>query len=87
MFVEETERSTRVLGAEHPETLTSMANLAMTYTKQGRWTEAKELQVLVMETCKTKLGPDHPDTLISIANLAYTCEGQGDINKSIPKSQ
>jgi hypothetical protein len=29
----------RVLGDEHPNTLTSMANLASTYRNQGRWKE------------------------------------------------
>jgi hypothetical protein len=33
----------RVFGQEHPDTLTSMANLALTYWKQGRWKEAEEL--------------------------------------------
>ena len=52
-----------VLGPEHPNTLTSMANLACTYGSQGRWTEAEKLDVQVMETSKTVLGPEHPDTL------------------------
>ena len=41
----------KVLGAEHPSTLTSMANLASTYWNQGRWKEVEELelQVQVME--------------------------------------
>ncbi|KAF2187933.1 hypothetical protein K469DRAFT_769813, partial [Zopfia rhizophila CBS 207.26] len=29
----------RVLGADHPSTLSSMANLASTYWNQGRWIE------------------------------------------------
>jgi hypothetical protein len=41
---------------------------------QGRWEEAEQLEVQVMETCKTKLGADHPDTLLSMANLAFTLE-------------
>jgi hypothetical protein len=49
--------------ADHPDTLTSMANLASTYRKQGRWSEAEKLEVQVMEARKTKLGADHPDTL------------------------
>ena len=60
------------LGADHPFTLTSMANLASTYRNQGRWDAAGELEVQVMETSKKKLGADHPDTLSSIANLALT---------------
>jgi hypothetical protein len=35
----------RILGEEHPATLTSMANLAATYWRQGQWNEAEELQV------------------------------------------
>jgi hypothetical protein len=33
----------RLLGAEHPRTLSSMANLAATYRQQGRWNEAEAL--------------------------------------------
>jgi len=33
----------------------SMFNLALTYRNQGRWKEAEELQVLVMETMKRVL--------------------------------
>ena len=33
----------RALGNEHPDTLTSMANLASTYRNQDRWHEAEEL--------------------------------------------
>jgi Tetratricopeptide repeat len=42
----------RVLGQEHPDTLSSIANLASTYWNQGRWKEAEELDVQVMETRK-----------------------------------
>ena len=42
----------RVLGREHPDMLTSMANLALTYGNQGRWKEAEELEVEVMEMRK-----------------------------------
>jgi Tetratricopeptide repeat len=41
-----------LLGAEHPDTLTSMANLASTYSDQGRWKEAEDLEVQVIETRK-----------------------------------
>src|SRR5277367_1700267 len=60
----------RILGAEHPDTLTNMGNLAGTYWHQGRWNEAEKLQVDVMELSKRLLGAEHPDTLRSIANLA-----------------
>ncbi|KAH7124365.1 hypothetical protein EDB81DRAFT_731294 [Dactylonectria macrodidyma] len=66
-----------VLGEEHPDTLSSMADLASTYRDQGRWKEAEELEVRVMETRKTMLGEEHPDTLTSMANLALTYWNQG----------
>ena len=62
----------RVLGEEHPSTLTSIGNLASTYWNQGRWEEAEELGVQVMEMSKRVLGEEHPDTLTSMANLAHT---------------
>ncbi len=67
----------RVLGEEHPSTLIIMANLASTYRNQGRWKEAEELEVGVMETTKRVLGKEHPDTLTIMANLAFTWKGQG----------
>jgi tetratricopeptide (TPR) repeat protein len=66
-----------VLGKEHPDTLTGIANLAATYANQGRWKEAEELEVQVIETRKAVLGEEHPDTLIGIANLASTYVNQG----------
>jgi hypothetical protein len=67
----------RVLGLEHPNTLTSMANLASAYIKQGRCTKAESLEVQVLETRKRVLGSEHPDTLASMANLASTYRKQG----------
>ncbi|KAG9232660.1 hypothetical protein BJ875DRAFT_514103 [Amylocarpus encephaloides] len=75
MLVMETRK--RVLGQEHPDTLTSIANLASTYRNQGRWNEAENLDILVMETRKRVLGQEHPDILTSIANLASTYLNQG----------
>jgi tetratricopeptide (TPR) repeat protein len=71
------ERKKVVLGEEHPSTLTSMANLASTYRNQGRWKEAKKLQVRLMKTTKRVLGQEHPSTLSSMANLASTYRNQG----------
>jgi tetratricopeptide (TPR) repeat protein len=76
-FMQVMENRKRVLGAEHLDTLTSMANLASTYRNQGRWKEAEELEVQVMETSKRVLGAEHPSTLTSMANLALTYRNQG----------
>ena len=73
----------KVLGPEHPDTLTSMANLASTYWDQSRWKEAEELQVQAMETSKKVLGDEHPDTLASMANLAHTYKAKGCKDKAV----
>ncbi|KAF2264951.1 kinesin light chain 3 [Lojkania enalia] len=65
------------LGANHPDTLSSMANLAATYRSQERWKKVEELFLQVIETRKTKLGSDHPDTLANMTDLASTYWVQG----------
>jgi hypothetical protein len=70
------EASKRVLGEGHPNTLSSMANLAATHWIQGRWKEAEELDVSIMEASKRVLGDEHPDTLTSMASPAYTLRSQ-----------
>ena len=70
------EKKKIIFGEEHSSTLTSMANLAATYWNQGRWKEAEELQVRVMETMKKVLREEHPDTLTSMKNLAFTLKYQ-----------
>ncbi|KAF6813678.1 kinesin light [Colletotrichum musicola] len=73
---------TEILGQEHPDTLTSMNNLASTYRNQGRWKEAEKLNVRVMETRKRVLGEEHPSTLASMNNLASTFWNQGRWKKA-----
>ena len=74
--------STTKLGKDHPDTFTSMGNLAYTYMNQGRWDEAEKLQVHVMESSKAKLGEDHPHTLTSMANIASTYTNQGRFDEA-----
>ncbi|KAL8855304.1 MAG: hypothetical protein Q9178_008058, partial [Gyalolechia marmorata] len=73
----------RVLGDEHPHTLTSIANLASTYRNQGRLKEAEELEVQVMQTRKRVLGEEHPHTLSSMAHLAHTWTSQSRNEEAI----
>ena len=47
------------LGSDHPDTISSMDDLALTYSNQGRWNEAKELQLDVVKARKSKFGSDH----------------------------
>ena len=54
-----------------------MGNLALTYSSQGRWKEAEELELQVIEIRKRLLGQEHLDTLISMGNLALIYSSQG----------
>ena len=64
-------------GTKHPTTITSMGNLAGTYSEQGKYDEAEELQLKVLDLSKKALGPEHPSTLIRMGNLAGTYSRQG----------
>ncbi|KAJ6013114.1 hypothetical protein N7522_003469 [Penicillium canescens] len=66
-----------LFGEEHEEVLDSTSMLATAYRLEGRWEQAEQLDMQVMETRKTKLGEDHPSTLTSMANLASTYWNQG----------
>ena len=77
------ETSKTKLGVDHPDTLNSMANLALTYRNQGRWDNTEKLEVQVIETSKTKLGVDYLDILTSINNLAFTWKGNSKEFKAI----
>jgi hypothetical protein len=58
-----------VLGQEHPDTLTSMANLAFTWKSQGRDEKAFSLINECHQLQTQKLGLDHPDTMSSLEAL------------------
>ena len=60
-----------------------MADLALTYRNQGRWKEAEDLGVQVIEMRKKVLGQEHPDTLTSMNNLAFTWKIQGRDNEAL----
>jgi hypothetical protein len=53
-----------------------MGNLALIYQNQGRWKEAEDLKVQVIETSLRVLNAKHPDTLTSMANLALIYQNQ-----------
>ena len=57
------------LGSNHPDTLTSMANLAVTYGDQGRLDAAHSLLFIAVETMQLVMGPKHPTVLHYIKHL------------------
>ncbi|KAF6836806.1 TPR domain protein [Colletotrichum plurivorum] len=60
----------RVLGEEHPDTLTSMNNLAFSWKDQGRWEDATQLLQGCVRRREIVLGMNHPATLSSASALS-----------------
>ena len=67
----------RMLGAEEPETLRSMNNLAATLYREGRYAEAERLQEETIAVQTRILGAEHPDTLRSMSSLGNTLNKEG----------
>jgi len=60
----------RVLGPDHPDTLTSRSSLAVAHQGAGRPAEAIPLHEQTLAASERVLGSDHPYTLASRNNLA-----------------
>ncbi|KAK3690270.1 Tetratricopeptide repeat-domain-containing protein [Podospora appendiculata] len=69
--------SEKVLGLEHPDTLTSMNNLAFVWKDQGKFEEAEQMNRRALGGREKVLGLEHPDTLTSVSNLASVLQDQG----------
>ena len=65
------------LGADHPDTLDAMHNLANSYRRAGRLEGALGMSEEVLRLRRDKLGADHPDTLSAMNNLAVTLNALG----------
>ncbi|KAJ7243975.1 hypothetical protein C8J57DRAFT_1191507 [Mycena rebaudengoi] len=76
------EKAKSSLGAEHPDTLAIMGQLATTYWDLGKFSEAEALQVAVLEKRKQTSGSEHPDTLTAMNNLAVTYRGLGKFSEA-----
>ena len=74
----------RVLGPDHPDTLTVQNNLAAAYRDAGRFTEAILLFERTLAARERTLGPSHPDTLRSQHSLAAAYRDAGRSAEAIP---
>ena len=73
----------KTLGREHPDTLRSLSNLAVTYSDLGDYQKALVLKEKVYDLGYKLLGAEHPDTLTSLSNLALTYSDLGDYQKAL----
>lgn len=76
------ERSKKKLGADHPDTLTSMNNLAFTWKEQGRTVKANRLMSECVQRRRGVLAFDHPDFISSSRVLAEWEAEEAGISRS-----
>ncbi|KAF3032306.1 hypothetical protein E8E11_000233 [Didymella keratinophila] len=69
---------TKVLGPEHPQTLTSMNHVAAALNGQGEHSTAEAIHSLTLERRRKVLGLEHPNILASMNNLVAALSGQGE---------
>jgi tetratricopeptide (TPR) repeat protein len=71
------------LGTEHPDTLTTLNNLAVAYLVAGKLPEAMALLQQVRDAQVKKLGADHPSTLATLHNLAVAYKRTGKLPEAM----
>ncbi|EXJ95818.1 hypothetical protein A1O1_00942 [Capronia coronata CBS 617.96] len=69
------EKRRRILGEEHPNTISAMNNLAITLGDQGHLDEAATIQKEVLEKMRRILGEEHPNTISAIEETAGSGRG------------
>ncbi len=84
LFMKARTTFTAQLGADHPDTLTSMNELAWGYQAAGKLDLALPLYEETLKRRTAKLGPDHLDTLQSMNNLALGYEGARKLDLALP---
>ena len=67
----------KVLGPEHPYTLTSVNNLGLVLQSQGKYEEAEAMHRRALKSREKVPGPEHPDTLTSVSHLGSVLQSQG----------
>jgi tetratricopeptide (TPR) repeat protein len=72
----------KLLGREHPNTLTSVSQLGSVLERQGKYNEAEAMQRQALEEREKVLGREHPHTLTSVSNLGSVLERQGKYNEA-----
>ena len=69
-------------GPDHPDTATSLNNLAGLYQSMGDYAKAEPLLQRALKIYEKALGPDHPYTATSLNNLAALYRSMGDYAKA-----
>lgn len=78
------EKSRRVLGEEHPDTLININSLGRLLAEQGRQSEAEPYYREALEKSRRVLGQEHKDTLTAMINLGRLLQDGGRPSESEP---
>ena len=76
-------RQKRVLGDDHPDTLTSLNGLASFFNYKHEYDRALPLHEECLTKRKRILGDDHPDTLASLSDLAFLFTKMGKCDSAL----
>jgi tetratricopeptide (TPR) repeat protein len=74
----------KIFGPGHPDTATSLNNLAFLLNDQGDLAAARPLYERALAIYETVLGPEDPHTAVSLDNLASLLQAQGDLAAARP---
>jgi len=74
----------KALGSEHPNTATSLNNLALLLPDQGDLAGARPIYERALGIDEKALGPEHPGTATDLNNLAILLKAQGDLAGARP---
>ena len=74
--------SRRVLGEDHPDTLTSASNLALDLRALGEYERARQLDEDILTGYRRVHGEDHPVTLLPANNLALDLYALGEYERA-----
>ena len=72
----------RVLGDEHPDTVTARIRLARLFAAQTDFARAEPLFLRALAAREKSPGPEHPDTASTLTDLALLYQDAGDYDKS-----
>ncbi|MBT6561325.1 MAG: tetratricopeptide repeat protein, partial [Candidatus Scalindua sp.] len=73
-----------ICGNKHPDDATTLNNLALLYSTQGKYEEAEPLYKRSLEIKEKSFGPDHPDVATTLNNLADLYRQQGKYEEAEP---
>jgi tetratricopeptide (TPR) repeat protein len=74
----------KTLGSEHPDTATSLNDLALALKEKGDFVAARPFQERALAIVEKALGPEHPYTATNLNNLANVLRDEGDLTGARP---